>query len=175
MKLNRFIRRTVDEDGNSTVEFVLVVPVFILLFVSIFELGMAMTRMTMLEHGLDVVMRDIRLSTNTTFTAPQIRTAVCNQASVLKACEQNLEIEMQVVDSTNWAMPSDVATCQDITTTADPVTTFQNGTQNDVMFIRACYAVQPLFPSLGLGATLARDDSGAMYLVAASAFSQEPD
>ena len=44
--LNRAKKKAKAEDGNSSVEFMISLPVFLLLFVSIFELGMAITRLT---------------------------------------------------------------------------------------------------------------------------------
>lgn len=171
--LRRGFRR--QEDGNASVEFVIVIPVFLLLFVSIFELGMATVRLTMLEHGLDVTMRDIRLSTGQTFTKEDIRDDICDRAGILKDCKENLLVEMQIVDTNVWAMPAGVATCIDRNETAEPVVTFSNGQQNDLMFIRVCYVVDPLYPTFGLGAMLEVDDTGAMQLVARSAFAQEPE
>ncbi len=170
--LPRWFRRK--EDGNATVEFVIVVPVFLLLFVSIFELGMATIRLTMLEHALDVTMREIRLSTGQTFTKEDIRDNICEKAAVLKECDQSLLVEMRVVDTGSWLMPDGLATCIDRNETAEPVVTFSNGQQNDLMFIRACFVVDPLYPTFGLGAILETDPSGRMQLVARSAFAQEP-
>jgi Flp pilus assembly protein TadG len=172
--INKLLRRTKEEDGNATVEFVIVIPVFLLLFVSIFELGMATIRLTMLEHGLDVTMRDVRLSTGQSFTHNEIRSRICSNATVLKDCNQNLQVEMVVVDTGTWSMPNPGATCIDRASTAEPVITFSNGAQNDLMFIRVCFAVDPLYPTFGLGAILETDASGAMHLVAKSAFAQEP-
>lgn len=174
--LSNFVRRTKDEDGNATIEFVFVVPVFLLLFVSIFEVGLATIRLTVLEFGLDVTMRDIRLSTGQAFTHNDIRDSICNNAGYLRECDTNLQVEMIVVDTDTWAMPEQVATCIDRSDgAADPVITFSNGQQNDLMFIRVCYVAKPLFPTFGLGAIMETDASGRMQLVAKSAFAQEPN
>ena len=171
---SRLFKRSKSEDGNASVEFVISVPVFLLLFVSIFELGMAMTRLTMLEHGLDVAMREVRLGTNEQFTQDQIRDLICEEASVLKGCKESLSVEMTVIDTTTWNMPGEFASCVDRASNAQPVVNWQNGRQSDVMFIRTCYVVDPLFPTFGLGAILETDHTGGMFLVASSAFSQEP-
>lgn len=173
--LSNFVRRAKDEDGNATVEFVFVIPVFLLLFVSIFEVAFTTIRLTVLEFGLDVTMRDIRLSTGEEFSHEVIRNRVCENAGFLRDCNTNMQIEMVVVDTTAWNLPDPLATCVDRSEgAADPVITFSNGQQNDLMFIRACYVVKPLFPTFGLGAILETDASGRMQLVAKSAFAQEP-
>lgn len=167
-------RKAKSEDGNATVEFLISLPVFLLLFVSIFELGMAMTRLTMLEHGLDHAMREVRLTTGSEVNQSMVIGSICSQASVLKDCQSALSVEMVTVDTDTWQMPDEFATCVNRDSEVKPVTTFENGRQNDIMFIRACFVVDPMFPTFGLGAILETDHTGGMFLVASSAFSQEP-
>ncbi|MCY4334572.1 MAG: pilus assembly protein [Litoreibacter sp.] len=162
------------EAGTASVEFAIVVWVFLLIFVSSFELGMATMRLTMLEHGLDKAMRDVRLGTATTFTRDEIRDRVCNYAGLLKDCQGNLLLEMQVIDRTTFSLPPVRATCIDKSQPAIPVTDFVNGADSDLMFIRACYVIDPLYPKLALGAMLKTDPAGNLQLVASSIFAQEP-
>lgn len=173
--LNNLRQAFQKEDGTSTIEFVIVVPTFILIFVSMFELGISMTRLTMLEHSLDVTMRDIRIGTGQAISHDQIRDQICETAGFLRDCEKSLQVEMVRIDRNDWIMPSRDATCIDQSPDAAlPVTAFENGAPSDVMFIRACFVVEPLFPTLGLGAMLETDAAGNMHLVASSAFAQEP-
>lgn len=171
-RLTRLVRC---EDGNATVEFAIILPLFMLIFASIFELGMAMTRLTMLEHGLDKTMREIRLGTASGLTQDAVRDSVCDRASILRDCEDTLQIEMTRIDTETWVMPPQPARCVDRASDINPVVTYQNGVQSDVMFIRACYVVDPIFPAFGLGAILERDHTGGLHLVASAAFSQEPN
>lgn len=173
--LRRLLAPLCREDGNSTVEFAICLPLFMMLFASIFELGMAMTRLTMLEHGLDKTMREIRLGTAESLTQEAVRDSVCARASILRDCEATLQVEMSRIDTTTWALPDQPAKCVDRASDINPVVTYQNGEQSDVMFIRACYVVDPIFPSFGLGAILERDHTGGLHLVASAAFSQEPN
>lgn len=169
-------RRSKAEDGNASVEFVIVVPVFLLLFVSIFELGMATIRTTMLEHGMDKTMRDIRLSSGEAITHDQIRDRICDRAGLLKDCHNALLVEMVRIDRDTFALPPVRATCIDQSPGAAlPVTTITNGAASDLMFIRACFVVDPLYPTFGLGAMLKKDPAGNMQIVASSIFAQEPE
>ena len=172
--LSRFFHRAKAQDGNASVEFVIALPLFLLLFVSIFELGMAMTRQTMLEHGLDVAMREIRLGTGNQVTQADITDLVCDSATILKGCHSSLAVEMTTIDTDNWVMPDPVARCINRGDTAQPVVSWVNGRQSDVMFLRACYVTDPMFPAFGLGAMFTKDHTGGYFLVASSAFSQEP-
>lgn len=173
-KLYRLWRGSKAEDGNATVEFVLVVPVFLLLFVSIFELGMSTVRLTVLEHGMDKAMRDVRLSTGAGFSREDIRDRICNNAGMLKDCHQSLLVEMVIIDRTTFALPPVRATCINKNESGLPVTSDDQGSDSDLMFVRACYVVDPLYPTFGLGTMLKTDDAGNMQLVASSIFAQEP-
>ncbi len=171
----KFWHRAKAEDGNASVEFVIVVPVFLLLFVSIFELGMATIRTTMLEHGMDMTMRDIRLSTGQTISHDQIRDRICDRAGLLKNCHDSLLVEMVRIDRVTFDLPPIRATCIDKSPEAAlPVTTITNGGDSDLMFLRACFVVDPLYPTFGLGAMLKKDPAGNMQIVASSIFAQEP-
>jgi len=173
--LFKFIRRkSAEEEGTASVEFVIVVPVFLLLFVSVFELGMTTVRLTMLEHGLDKAMREVRLGTGSTFSRDDIRLTLCANATMLKDCNDNLLLEMVVIPQTSFKLPPVRATCIDKSEAAIPVTSFTNGDSSDLMFIRACYVIDPLYPALGLGAMVKKDPAGNMQLVASSIFAQEP-
>ncbi len=164
-----------DERGNASVEFVLVVPVFLVLFVSSFELGMATLRLTMLEHGLDKAMREVRLGTGQEFSREDIRDEMCEHAGLLKFCNDNLLLEMAVINSATFNLPEKRATCINTNDRdAIPVTSFTNGDSSDLMFIRACYVIDPLFPTIGLGAMATKDEAGNMQLIASSIFAQEP-
>ncbi|MEM9582631.1 MAG: TadE/TadG family type IV pilus assembly protein [Pseudomonadota bacterium] len=170
-----FWRRAKKEDGNATVEFVFVVPVFLLLFVSIFELGLATVRLTVLEHALDETMRDIRLSTGDDIKHTAIRDRICEHARPLKNCNSSLQVEMVLIDRDTFKLPKVRATCINKGTNASPSNQLiTNGAANDLMFIRVCYTIDPLFESFGLSAQLKKDSNGDMQLVASSIFAQEP-
>ena len=174
-KLCKLIRRGKSEDGNASVEFALMSPLFFFLFISIFELGMATVRITMLEHGMDMTMRDIRLSTGSAnITQEKIRDRICERAGLLKDCNNSLLVEMVVIDRNTFSLPAVRATCIDKSETALPVTSVISGGDSDLMFLRACFVVRPLLPTLGLGKLLKKDPAGNMQLVASSIFAQEP-
>ncbi|NNK79738.1 MAG: pilus assembly protein [Litoreibacter sp.] len=173
--LRLFRKRFSRQDGSATIEFVIIFPAFVLILISTFEVGMAMTRLTMLEHALDVTVRDIRLGTGEVFKHDDIRDSVCDNAAVLKNCTSTLQLELVRIDPANWVMPVETATCIDRGSDAEPAITFNNGNANDIMYVRACFVVDPIFPTMGLGSILDVDATGAMQLVAMSAFSQEPN
>ncbi len=169
--LNRFRRR---EDGTASIEFVILFTPFMLLLASTYEIGMANVRHVMLERGTDIAVRQIRLNTGTPPTKEQIRTMVCNAAGIIPDCLNVLEIELQSVDKATWAMPPRQASCVDRTEPIQPVVKYENGLQNEMMMIRFCAVIDPMFPSFGLGYTMPKDASGGYRLVSMTAFVNEP-
>ena len=50
----------------------------------------------------------------------------------------------------------------------------RDGVGNQLMVVRACYVVEPLFPLSGAGLGLTRDASGGYQIIAASGYVAEP-
>lgn len=168
-------RRFADERGNATVEFVLVFPVMIIILVSAFEIALANVQHVMLERGTDLAVRELRLAGGTPPAYEDLRDAICAAAFVIPDCRNALQIEMQPVNVTTWTTLDGSLDCIDREETIAPVINFRNGQQNEMMLIRACAVIDPIFPNMGLGAVMPKDDTGGYFLVAKSAFVNEPD
>ena len=69
-RLRRFFHK---EDGNASVEFVLVFPAFLSLLLMSIELGFVTMRHPLLERGLDIAVRELRLGTGTVPQHDQIK------------------------------------------------------------------------------------------------------
>jgi hypothetical protein len=174
MFTSRLKRLWRDDEGTATVEFAIVFPFFISLFLSSVELGMITLRHTMLERGLDLAVRDIRLSTGTAPQHDDIKTQICDYAGLIPNCGSTLRLEMVQVDLRgSVALPTDVD-CVDTSEPVEPVRSFVNGQENEMMILRACVKFDPIFPTSGLGKQLQVDGAGQAALVAMSAFVQEP-
>lgn len=172
LKKARSFRRR--EDGVMTVQFALMVPLVLTVLFSGFELGIMTLRYAYLERSLDQVVRNIRLSTGYTPSHSEIVTQICAEASVIPNCEENLKLEMVHLDPRNWTgLPQDTI-CTDSSETVQPVTSFEAGLANELMVLRACAKVSPLFPTTGFGADLVKDAAGDYALVVVNAFVQEP-
>jgi hypothetical protein len=171
-KVMRRFRRS--EDGTATIEFVLVFPAFMILFVSAFEAGIMMTRQVMLERGLDMAVRSIRLGTAHDFTFNEVKTMICNGAGIIPNCMTNLKLEMQVVSPIAWVDIPRVADCVDVDEPFLAARQFENGAENQIMVLRACSLFRPIFPGTGLGFQLPRKSGDNYALVSSSAFVMEP-
>ncbi len=171
-KLTRLWRK---EEGSVTVEFVIVFPFFIGLFLSSVELGMITLRHTMLERGLDLAVRDIRLTTGAAPQHDAIKDAICETAGLIPNCSSSLRLEMVQVDLRNAVSLDEDVDCVDNSKPVEPVRSFVNGRENEMMILRACVKFDPFFPTTGLGKKLTTDGAGQSALVAMAAFVQEPE
>lgn len=170
--LRRWLRR---EDGNSTIEFVILFPIFITLLVSSVEIGIITLRHTMLDRAVDMTVRDIRLGTASIPQYATIRDTICERAALIPDCQQNIKIEMIRMDLRAWVQPPKKFDCINHAEDVQPVRTFQNGRQNEMILLRICAMYKPVFPMATLGRDLTRDNqSGYAAMVTTTAFVQEP-
>ena len=171
-KMLRRFRRS--EDGSATIEFAITFPAMILFLLSGIELAFVTLNHVMLERAMDMTVRDIRLGTGTAPQHDEIKDLICQRAGFISDCSSTLRLEMIQVDPRNWlGIPQEVD-CVDQSEEVAPVREFVNGLENELMVLRACAKVDPIFPTTGLGDALIKDGAGQYALVAISAFVQEP-
>lgn len=172
LRLARRFRRR--EEGQSTVEFALAVPLLFAVFMASFESGMLMIRSIMLEQSVDMAMRELRLGHFPLPTSALLKEEICKRSVILVDCEQNIMIEMTRISTSTWAMPTTAITCVDREEDIQPVVQLQIGQQNDVMLVRVCVVQETMFPMTGVGLGLPKDSQGGYGLVAVTAFVTEP-
>lgn len=164
--------RASNERGSATVEFVLAVPVIFSIFMASAESGLLMMRLIMLQRATDVTMRDLRLGHFTEPSAAILKREICSQGVILGDCENDIMIELQPVSSDSWTMPAEPTQCVDRDESLDPPP-FVIGSDKEIMLVRVCLLMDPIFPSTGIGLKLQRQQGG-YALTAASAFVNEP-
>ena len=162
------------EDGTATMEFVLVIPVIMAIFMASFESGLLMTRAIMLDQSVDMTMRELRLGHFPGVTNKILKQQICSRTVIFTDCVNSMKIELERVSTTDWAMPATPTKCINRGGAIDPVVTPNTGQQNDLMLIRVCVVLQAMFPSTGLGLQLPLDKHGGYGLIARSAFVVEP-
>ena len=170
-RLRRFRR---DESGNVTIEFSIWFSLVFMLLASGIEIAYMNLRHAMLERAVDLAVRDIRLGTGTAPDYDTVRERICTAASIVDDCMGNITLEMIQVaprDMVGFAEPVD---CRNIEEEPRPVRNFEAGVDNQLMLLRACMSFKPVFPTIGMGAKLHHDEQGYSWLVAKSAFVQEP-
>lgn len=176
--LNTLGRFNKGQDGNATIEFVIFFPALMALFLMGFESGYYMLRNVMLERSVDISIRDVRLSNNALPDFEDLKKTICKNARILADCEDSIQIELQPVDT----KPGEVAKlraetlCRDVTSKEDPLdfTTYDIGSQNQMMLVRVCALSKPLFPSTRYSAGMVKDTAGNYAIIATAAFVTEP-
>lgn len=162
-----------DEEGAAAVEFVILFPAFMALFLASFELGLYMTRQVMLDRATDLTVRALRLGQFDDPTQELLRYNICRRAAVVPNCQNRLLIEMTQIPTTTWATLPSAAQCIDREEDIEPVITFNGGQPNDLMLIRVCALLEPVFPTTRLA--LKMPNYNDFYaLVTTSAYVNEP-
>ncbi|MGP3697486.1 TadE/TadG family type IV pilus assembly protein [Rhodobacter sp. NSM] len=171
----RWLRRhALDEGGTASVEFVLVFPIIMSIFFAAMESGLYMTRSVLFDRALDMAVRDLRVGLIEDPTLDKLKSAVCDQMTMMQDCATAIRIELTLVDTAIWDFPTDAITCVDRSKPIAPVLEPDYGVANDIMVVRACVPADAMFPSTGIAAGLPKDGKGGYYVVAYSAFVNEP-
>jgi hypothetical protein len=174
--MRRFRAFAVDERATATMEFVIVFPIAMLLFIAVAETGMILTRQVLMERSLDEAVRVMRLAQNLTLTPDAIEDEICANTSAIPNCETVLIVDVQVLEPYEFEVPEEDPLCVDRNDMEiRPANTFEQGTDNEMVLIRICAVVDRLIPFSGYGLNLTRDESGGMHMVATSVFINEPD
>lgn len=162
------------EDGNSTIEFVILFPVFMVIFMSAFEIGLLMVRQVMLDRATDVVVRALRIGDWDNPTYEQVKNTICDQALILPECYDNLRLNLSPVAKETWDFTPGATLCVDKEEEIQPVVNFEVGIQHEMMLVQVCALQQPLFPLTGLGLRLQKVSGDYYAIMTQSAFVNEP-
>ncbi|MFP4275575.1 MAG: pilus assembly protein, partial [Paracoccaceae bacterium] len=138
------------------------------------ELGIITVRQVMLDRGLDMAVREVRLSTGQPPQHDDLKQRICDLAAIIPDCAANVKLEMRPTDMRNWQSIPDGADCTDRSEDIRPLRQFTAGLDNEMMLLRACVKFSPLSPTSRLVASMGTDAAGDIKIVSLSAFVQEP-
>lgn len=177
--LSRVVRLRRDEDGNATIEFVFLFPLFMTIFLMGFEAGFYMVREVMLERATDYAVRDIRLGNGKVPDFDLVTEKICENTFGIYGCEESLHVYMEEVEIAPGAIAAVTGDARCINRRSDVPQyrpeDYNIGDTNTMMVIQVCATVSPLFPTTGIGLGIARDDlNGDTAIVTTSAFVNEP-
>lgn len=164
-----------DERGSGSIEFLLLFPLVFAMFLSTVELGVFLARQAMLDRGLDLAVRDVRLGLLDPVTHASLIELICGRTALIRDCGNQLRLEMVGLDPRGAGRLDGEADCVDRADPARPVRAFVPGQSNELMVLRACVLIDPLFPTSGLGARLTPRTGGGVALLATTAFVIEPN
>lgn len=162
------------ENGSTTLEFILIFPAILIMFLASLEIGFYMSRISMLERSLDVNIRALRLGSLEPATHEQLVRQVCQNAMFSTSCPDDILIELHPISTDTWAMPERSVTCVNREEDIDPVITFDPGRENEIMLVRACAIVDPIFASTAFTLGMPEAAENGFLITAASTFVNEP-
>jgi hypothetical protein len=172
-----------DERGTATIEFVLIIPAVLLIFMASMESSLFMARSVLLERSVDIVVRDIRLGYLDDLTHAQIKNRICETSALvnsIETCVNSMRIWMQPINTADFAMVAPPRGCidrnEDIAAIQEPTgAEFKFGVDNDIMLMRICLKEEPIFPTTAIGAAMIRDETDGNYaLLTTTVFVNEP-
>lgn len=168
--LRRFRR---DQDGVASFDFVLIFPVYFMMFLAAFETGMVMTRQILLDRGMDMAVRIVRLNTAFPPNYDQLKDMICQSAGLIPNCRNSLKLEMWEQDPWGTLVLDNTPDCINRSLPVEPASVYEPGAPNEIMFVRACVHYQPFFPTAIMGTAL-RDSNGEYQLVTTAIYVTEP-
>jgi hypothetical protein len=141
-----------------------------LIFVTL-EVGSFIIYHASVEQATEVTSREVYLGRAQTsgMTGSDIENFFCNQTSIIPDCAANTTVELRVIDDFS-SFPSDSAQCRDSDVTVNPVITYENGDESDIVFMRVCVRI-PVLSSLGSNLMgLSRSETGKYSVITKTAF-----
>ena len=176
MWLSRLIRRfRREEEGNATIEFVILMPLLFTIFAAALESGLMMVRWTSIDRASDMVIRSLRLGQYANPDAIMLRREVCDRTFMIENCFENSVVEITRINRTTFQMPAPNAPCvRRDGTVIVPVTTVTPGQQNELMLIRVCVTVDALMPTSTYALPIQYDAQGGYALSVSSVYVNEP-
>ena len=166
------------QDGSAPVEFAIVVPTMLTIFIMAMEAGVIQLRQVMVDRALDLTVRDLRLQRIGELGEPvsqaQVADRFCEHAFLVPNCRQNLTIEMTPIDLADWVAPQTNVACVNRDLQILPVNTFTPPDSSKPTLIRTCMIVDLMFPTSRYGLNLAADSQGGFLMTSFSFFINEP-
>jgi hypothetical protein len=165
-----------DESGTSSVEFVILFPMFITIFFAAFESGYLMLRNVMLERSVDIAVRELRLGDPEPPSFSEFKQQICDRTFFISNCQERVQVQLRPVNMATWGPLNGDPRCIDIQSAIDPFdqTEYLVGGNNELMMVRVCALFRPLFPTTGLGLNMQYNGDGDYALVVTTAFVNEP-
>jgi Flp pilus assembly protein TadG len=166
--LSRFRRA---KKGSAAVEFAMLAIPFFLLLYAVIDTSLVFFATSTLENGVAAAARQIRTgqAQAANLSQAQFRTLICDQISMLLACDARLGIDVRKFNSfSNVNLPAALDGNGNLTGNYQ----FDMGGAGDIVVVRAFYAWPVLTPDFG--STLVNMSGNARLLQAAMAFKNEP-
>lgn len=183
MSIRYHIRRRLDrlrhdQTGSATVEFVIIFPLVMMIFVMGLESGYYKIREAMLDRATSIVGRNVGLNRGDLASFTDLKSALCDRALIIPDCEDNIEVEMWMIDMINGNQTVEgTAPCVSGSASANllSLANFRVAAANQLVVMRVCSMANPMFPTSLLATNMAVAGDDDYAVVAKVAFVMEPD
>ena len=165
-----------NDEGATAVEFAIIGPIFFAMLFAAVELGLILTKITLLEMSASDISKTIYVgaAANGEVSKEDLEKEVCDLVGIVDPnCMGNLAIELTEVPSF-LAIPQSDAKCIDKNEPINPTVSFVPGSADSIVYMRICLTTGIFTPGLGFGLALPKTDNGKLQLVSSLAFANEP-
>lgn len=178
--LRRFTRRT---DGTTAIEAIFIIPIFLALVLSTFEVGWVFLRTSIVEGTASDAARLVMTgrapraggtSSSTCASGSDcFYQQICDRLELFGECETHLSVEVRSFDTvTAAANYSGSATCPDAAGYDRSGVEYDPGDRNSYAFVRICFLAPTFNPLLGIN--LAENANGTKAIIAVQLRRNEP-
>ncbi len=165
------------QDGAITVEFVVIVPFVLTLFFASVDTGVTMLRKVMLDRGVDLAVREVRLGNVPSDGSVTMAQLICDRTILFSDCINSISVEMQPVDTATFTGLDAPIRCIDREQNITPAVSFNpgsGGSAQELMLIRVCVAADPFIRLTGFLNSLPINPDGQYVIAAVGIFVNEP-
>lgn len=177
-QLHAFLK---DDSGEAAIEFLFIFPSIFMIFTASFESSMYMARQVMFDRAVDLTVRQLRLRAFSDPTHEKIKQTICKSGMMVDSltdCMESMKIWMQPVNTADFSMVAPPHSCVDktqpVVTDDPPSNEWAMGTDNDIMLMRICLKVDPMFPTTWISTKLPVDSDGGVVMMVTTTFVNEP-
>ena len=167
--------RAESRKGSAAIEFAMIMPVFFVLLMGIFEAGMLFFAQFTLQNAVQDAGRMVRTGQAQTagMTQAQFKTVICNEISALMSCSK---LQVDVENFSGYSAVNYQNPLKSDGTLNTALNNYNIGTACNVVLVRGFYTWPVWGPGLVWFLTNMTDGSGnkAHLLAAAAAFRNEP-
>lgn len=163
------------ETGGVTIPTLMWLPLFIMIMAASVELCVLAFKQTLLDRGVDLSSRIMRLGIAPLPTHEELKRSICTNIGFIPGCMENLAVEVFPVDTSTWtAANQSPVLCTDSLSAAAISPQIERGGSNQLMILRACLKVHVMMAANPLADALVHDASGQAALMTITAFVNEP-
>ena len=163
------------EEGNASVEFVLLFPIIFAMFVSSVDISVMMLRQVFLDRAVDLALRDVRLGIIQPTGLEGFKDRICQNSALTPNCRDSITVELRPVSVADLQNYDPTARCVDRANNVSPVLQFTPGAGGqELMLIRACTVSNPFIVASGFIFGAARGPNDDFMSVSIGIFVNEP-